>query len=166
MINNTGSLTFTLFVFYAYVQILNIWQSDHTVCSYFMLSVLKLTALREEQLRVYATAQLFQHNPEGVTFKNTAIYKFEGMPLKSLMKHPQLRLINWDHLRGDWGQTEATATHHGSLPDSICLCGACVIEMTFIWSSFAPAFQASSNTVNVSYAECRNEIWIDTCWLI
>ncbi len=51
-------------------------------CVFICYVICSKTALSEEQLRVYATAQFFQHNREGVNFKNTAIYKFEGMPLK------------------------------------------------------------------------------------
>ncbi len=42
-------------------------------CVFICYVICSKTALSEE---------LFQHNREGVNFKNTAIYKFEGMPLK------------------------------------------------------------------------------------
>jgi len=62
--------------------------------TFYVISI-KTKSTQRSAMGLQKPPEIFHHNREGVNFENTAIYKFEGMPL---MKHPRLRLINWDHM--------------------------------------------------------------------
>jgi len=62
--------------------------------TFYVISI-KTKSTQRSAMGLQKPLEIFHHNREGVNFENIAIYKFEGMPL---MKHPRLRLINWDHM--------------------------------------------------------------------